>query len=73
MKKPSSEADDLLPEYGFDYAKAKPNRFASDKPQRTVAVLDEDLSKIFTTPDSVTKALRALVEAMPAKPDQDAA
>lgn len=62
-----------LPEYDFDYAKAKPNRFASDKPQRTVAVLDEDLSKIFTTPASVNKALRALVEAVPAKPDQDAA
>lgn len=25
-----SEVDDLLPEYRFDYRKAKPNRFASE-------------------------------------------
>ena len=73
MKEPSSEADDLLPEYDFNYTKAKPNRFASVKSQRTVAVLDEDLSKVFTTTESVNKALRALIEAVPAKPDKDAA
>lgn len=73
MKKPSSERDDLLPEYDFDYTKAKPNRFASAKSQRTVAVLDEDLSKVFTTTESVNKALRALIEAVPAQPDKDAA
>ena len=72
MKKPSPE-DDLLPEYNFDYAEAKPNRFASDTPRRTVAVLDEDLSKVFTTPESVNKALRALVEAVPVHADKDAA
>ena len=72
MKKPSPE-DDLLPEYDFDYADAKPNRFASDTSRRTVAVLDEDLSKVFTTPESVNKALRALVEAVPAHAGKDAA
>ncbi len=71
MKKPSS--DELLPEYDFDYTKAKPNRFASDNPRRTVAVLDEDLSKVFTTAESVNKALRALVEAIPVQADKDAA
>lgn len=73
MKKHSSEGDDLLPEYDFDYTKVKPNRFASEKTQRTVAVLEEDLSKVFTTPESVNKALRALLEAVPAKPDKDTA
>jgi len=73
MKKAFSKEDDLLPEYDFDYTKAKPNRFASEKSQRTVAVLDEDLSKVFTTPESVTKALRALIEAVPSHPDKDAA
>lgn len=72
MKKPSSEGN-LLPEYDFDYEKAKPNRFASDDSRRTVAVLDEDLSKVFTTTESVNKALRALVEAIPAHTDKDAA
>ncbi len=73
MKETSSKTDDLLPEYNFDYTKAKPNRFASGNPQRTVAVLDEDLSEVFTTPESVNKALRALIEAIPARPDKDAA
>ena len=71
MKKPSSE--DLLPEYDFDYTKAKPNRFASDNPRRTVAILDEDLSKVFTTTESVNKALRAFVEAIPPHYSKDAA
>lgn len=73
MKKASSERDDLLPEYDLDYTRAKPNRFASAKSQRTVAVLDEDLSKVFTTTESVNKALRALIEAVPSPSDKDAA
>lgn len=65
-----SDNDELRAEYRFDYSKAKPNRFAVDS-ERTVVVLDEDLSKVFKTPESVNKALRALLEAMP--PDSDAA
>ena len=65
----ASDNDDLLPEYRFDYSKAKPNRFATD--ERTVVVLDEDLSRVFKTPESVNKALRALLEALP--PDANAA
>ena len=65
----ASDNDDLLPEYRFDYSKAKPNRFATG--ERTVVVLDEDLSKVFKTPESVNKALRALLKAVP--PDSDAA
>jgi len=63
---PNSE-NDLLPEYRFDYEKAKPNRFAAgDKTQKlTVVVLDEDVAQVFTTPESVNKVLRALIEAMP--------
>ncbi len=68
----SFDEGELLLEYNFDYAKAKPNRFTPGKPLRTVAVLDEDLSRVFTTPESVNKALRALLEAVP-KPDKDAA
>jgi hypothetical protein len=63
MKKMPSDKDDLLPKYQFDYSKAKPNRFATG--ERTVVVLDEELSKVFKTPESVNKALRALLEAVP--------
>jgi len=47
---PNSE-DELLPEYQFDYKKAKPNRFASGSDQRkmTDVVRDEDVERMFTT------------------------
>lgn len=63
----NSSEDELLPEYRFDYQKAKPNRFAVDhKTQKlTVVVLDEDVAQVFTTPESVNKVLRALIESMP--------
>ena len=69
MKTMSTNKDELLAEYKFDYSKAKSNRFATD--ERTVVILDEDLSKVFKTPESVNKALRALIEAIP--PDSSAA
>jgi hypothetical protein len=58
--------DELMPEYHFDYQKAKPNRFANRQGQHRsmVVVLDEDVAQVFTTPESVNKALRALIEAM---------
>ena len=45
----SNSEDELLPEYHFDYKKAKPNRFAnrSEKQQMTVVVLDEDVAPDF--------------------------
>ena len=63
----SNSEDELLPEYRFDYKKSKPNRFAnrSGKQQMTVVVLDEDIARIFSTPEAVNKVLRALIEAMP--------
>jgi hypothetical protein len=59
--------DELVPEYDFDYKKAKPNRFAarSGKQLLKVVVLDEDVAQVFTTPESVNKVLRALIESMP--------
>lgn len=62
----SQSSDDLLAEYHFDYETAKPNRFAnqSGEPLKVV-VLDEDVAQVFTTAESVNKALRAIIEAMP--------
>ena len=73
MKKASTsvpsepEQDDLLPEYRFDYRRAKPNRFASEgaKRKELTVLLDEDVAEVFSTPESVNKALRALIEVVP--------
>lgn len=63
---PASSPDELRPEYRFDYQKARPNRFADPKRrQRLAVVLDEDVAQVFTNADSVNRALRALLEAVP--------
>jgi hypothetical protein len=67
-KTSSMVREDLLPEYNFDYRKAKPNRFAGRNEDRVVVALDPDVSKVFQTPDSVNAVLRALIETMPSKP-----
>lgn len=63
--------DELLAEYYFDYQKVKPNRFAL-RNGGVAIVLDEDVAKVFTTSESVNKALRALIEVMPRSSDQGA-
>jgi hypothetical protein len=64
---PKTEAEpDMLPEYRFDYSKARPNRFASGKEDaRIVVVLDPDIAQVFKTPQSVNTVLRALITTMP--------
>ncbi|HYT93775.1 MAG TPA: hypothetical protein VEL76_33960 [Gemmataceae bacterium] len=57
--------DDLLPEYRFDYRKAKPNRFAQPKPSGREVLLDPDVAEVFTTAESVNAVLRALIATMP--------
>ena len=36
------ESDDLLPEYNFDYTKARPNRFATTSENKITVILDPD-------------------------------
>lgn len=61
-----SGSDEMLPEYEFDYRKARPNRFARQASgERVVVVLDPDVSKIFSTAEAVNTALRALIAAVP--------
>ncbi len=59
--------DELLPEYDFDYSKARPNRFAGqvDYKEQLVVVLDPDIAQVFTTPEAVKAVLRALIATMP--------
>ncbi|MEA5616642.1 hypothetical protein VB711_02135 [Cronbergia sp. UHCC 0137] len=61
----SFESDDLLPEYDFDYSKARPNRFASTPENRITITLDPDVAKIFQTSEAVNRALRCLLSAIP--------
>ncbi|MBP9502467.1 MAG: hypothetical protein KBF17_09935 [Candidatus Promineofilum sp.] len=58
------EGNDLLPEYKFDYSKAKPNRFALMEDQRIV-ILEPDVAEYFYDSETVNRVLRALIEAMP--------
>jgi hypothetical protein len=75
MKKTSSPktrakpAAGLQPEYRFDYAKAKPNRFAdATQPGAVAVLLDPDVARVFKSADSVNAVLRALVTTMPRRP-----
>jgi len=57
---------DMLPEYSFDYRKAKPNRFAGQiSKERLVVLLDPEVAEVFDTPESVNAILRAVVAALP--------
>ena len=60
------DSDDFLPEYRFDISKSRPNCFANHLgTTRIVVMLDDDVSKVFTTAESVNIALRALIEIVP--------
>jgi hypothetical protein len=79
MKKTSSSrsggknAEDMQPEYDFDYKKAKPNRFSGRiAKDRLVVLLDPEVSKVFTDSESVNAALRALITASPKSPKREA-
>lgn len=61
--------DELRDEYQLDYRMARPNRFAGRIEEGSIVVsLDADVSKVFTTSESVNSVLRALISAMPAAP-----
>lgn len=65
-KSKTKSIGEMRAEYRFDYSRSRPNRFV-DKAGETplVVVLDPDVAEVFTTPESVNKALRALITAMP--------
>jgi len=67
-KTKSRKIEEMASEYHFDYRKAKPNRFAeSMKTEPLVVLIEPDIAKVFTTPEQVNKALRALISAIPEK------
>jgi hypothetical protein len=58
--KKMTKAPELRSHYDFDYRKAKPNRFSP-----RLIPLDEDVSKVFNTPELVNNALRSIISAFP--------
>jgi hypothetical protein len=67
-RKTRSRRDDLRKEYRFDYADARPNRFAAALKGRTTAVmLDPDVASVFESPESVNRLLRSVIAALPAR------
>lgn len=64
------EEDEMLPEYDFDYRKARPNRFAlRGEEGHLMVVLDPDVARVFTTSATVNAMLRALITTMPKTAD----
>ena len=60
--------DEVRPEYSFDYAKAKPNRFAErTRPGAIAVLLDPDVARFFQSAESVNAVLRALMTTMPSR------
>ena len=58
--------DELLPEYNFDYKKARPNRFVTKASEESITItLEPDVAKFFQTSEAVNKALRTLLSTTP--------
>jgi hypothetical protein len=65
-RKKSLKEDELRSEYHFDYSKSKPNRFAAQMSEGTVAiVLEPDVAAVFKSSESVNTVLRSIISAMP--------
>ena len=64
MKNNEVSEDDMLPEYHFDYSKAKINRFAIKQAPVTVTI-DADIAEVFKDSEAVNRALRAILLALP--------
>ena len=64
-------SDELRSEYQFDYRQAKPNRFAAalQKGGRLV-VLDPEVAAAFQQSETVNAVLRALLQTMPKRPEE---
>lgn len=65
---PEPEADDLRPEYDFDYSTGQPNRFASARAidEAVTVALAPDVARVFQSSEAVNAVLRALIATMPA-------
>lgn len=65
LSDPDTVSDEILPEYRFDYSKARPNRFAQRTTETRTITLDADVAAVFTSEEAVNALLRTLIRAMP--------
>lgn len=66
-KKRPVKRETLRSEYRFDYSKSKPNRFAAEMSEGTVAiVLEPDVAAVFRSSEAVNALLRSIISAIPA-------
>ena len=67
-KPPRRTKDEMRGEYRFDYAKAKPNRFAGRIKNGAVAViLDPDVAAVFRSSEKVNALLRSVIAMLPGR------
>jgi len=63
-KKKRQTGEGLRPEYQFDYSKSKPNRFATQMAEGSVAVvLEPDVAAVFKSSEAVNALLRSVISA----------
>jgi len=60
-----ADVDDMLPEYDFDWSKARPNPYAARLKDTVAVVLDPDVAEAFPTSESVNTFLRSVLAAVP--------
>jgi hypothetical protein len=61
----TANVDDMLPEYDFDWSKARPNPYAARLKDTVAVVLDPDVAEAFPTSESVNTFLRSVLAAVP--------
>jgi hypothetical protein len=70
-KRRKNVVGEMRQEYRFDYRKSRPNRFAAmANEEPLVVIVDPDLAQVFTTSESVNRALRAVIAALPRRASQ---
>jgi hypothetical protein len=59
---------ELRPEYSFDYAKSRRNRFTDRMERKSIAVvLDPDVASVFSDSTKVNALLRSVIKSLPGK------
>jgi len=67
-KRPRKAKDEMRAEYRFDYAKARPNRFADRMKNGAVTViLDPDVAAVFSSSKAVNAFLRSIIATLPVR------
>ena len=64
--------DDIPEELDLDWSKAMPNPYVGKVRFTQTVTLDPDMAEVFTTAEAVNRALRAIIEAMPARAEEEA-